>query len=480
MIASGDRGLTGVEEKAVSLEDAATEAVAKGKLGNLGKHLGLDAEIIRKRLIPWLSKGGLAIADQGLISGSNFLVSILLARWLGTEQYGAYAIAFGIFVLLSLVYQALVLEPMAVFGGSSYRNSLRGYLRTLLQIHWQISLSLIVVFGLTAAVIWEIGQQSTLAGAFAGVTLASPCVLLFWLARRTYYLELWPLEAAAGSLVYCGLVLVSLFILFHRGLLSTFSAFGVIALGASVTSIGLWVRLRKLLPKGEPGPVLSETWRRHWGYGKWALATSVVSWVPAYLYYPLLSSFAGMAASGQMKALMNVTLPFEQTKAALSMLFLPYAARVASRKEKSGAMALTTQMTLLAFGGAIVYWGLVLPLRGLIFRLMYGGNYSEVLHLLPLVAFGQVFWSAAYGPAIALRGMEAPHLVFKAFGIAMVASLIVGVPATWFWGLKGAIWGSNVADVTSLIVVFVVVRQRLNHHAESLVIGREVAPVGPA
>jgi O-antigen/teichoic acid export membrane protein len=140
-------------------------------------------------------------------------------------------------------------------------------------------------------------------------------------------------------------------------------------------------------------------------------------------------------------------------------------------------MALTTQMTLLAFGGAMVYWGLVLPLRGPIFRLMYGGNYADVLHLLPLVAFGQVFWSAAYGPAIALRGMEAPHLVFKAFGIAMLASLAVGVPATWFWGLKGAIWGSNVADIVSLIVVFVVVRQRLNQHgAEPVVIARQAEP----
>ncbi len=463
-----------IDEKEVSFEDAPAEAVGKGKLG---KHLGLDAEMIRTRLLPWLSKGGLAIADQGLISGSNFLVSILLARWLGAEQYGAYAIAFGIFILLSLIYQALVLEPMAVFGGSTYRNSVRGYLNTLLRIHWQISLSLLVVFGVTAAVIWQFGHQSTLAGAFAGVTLASPCVLLFWLARRTYYLELWPLEAAAGSLIYCGLILVALFFLFHRNLLSTFSAFAVIALGAAVTSIALWIRLRKLLPQGERTPPLGETWGKHWGYGRWALATSFVSWVPAYIYYPLLSSFAGLAASGQMKALMNLTLPFEQTKAALSMLFLPYAARVASRKSKSGSMALTTQMTLLAFGGAMVYWGLVLPLRGPIFRLMYGGNYADVLHLLPLVAFGQVFWSAAYGPAIALRGMEAPHLVFKAFGIAMLASLAVGVPATWFWGLKGAIWGSNVADIVSLIVVFVVVRQRLNQHgAEPVVIARQAEP----
>src|ERR1700691_3728197 len=49
----------------------------------------------------WITKGGLAILDQGLISGSNFLIGILLARWLMPEQYGAFALAFYVFLLLS-------------------------------------------------------------------------------------------------------------------------------------------------------------------------------------------------------------------------------------------------------------------------------------------------------------------------------------------------------------------------------------------
>ena len=31
---------------------------------------------------PWIQKGGLTVLDQGLFSGANFLVNILLARWL--------------------------------------------------------------------------------------------------------------------------------------------------------------------------------------------------------------------------------------------------------------------------------------------------------------------------------------------------------------------------------------------------------------
>lgn len=441
--------------------------------------LGVHRDTVRNKLIPWASKGGLAIADQGLISGSNFLISILLARWLGAEQYGAYAIAFGIFVLLSLVYQALVLEPMAVFGGSSYHNCLRGYVGTLLRIHFVVSLSICIMFGLSALVLRGFAHQSALAGAMAGVTIASPCVLVFWLARRTFYLELSPAEAAAGSLLYCGLIMGALYIAYHRGLLSPFSAFLLIALGAFVTSLVLWVRLRSQLPHTGPGPAVSETWSRHWGYGRWALASSIAGWIPAYIYYPLLSSFAGMAQSGQLKALMNLTLPLEQTKAALSMLFLPYAARVAARKDGAGSTALVAQMTLLAFAGAVVYWAFILPFPARVFHIMYSGKYTEVMHLLPIVAIGSIVWSAAYGPAIALRGMEAPDLVFKAFSIATIGSLVIGIPATYFFGLKGAIWGGNLADFSSLVMVFVVLRRKLRERAGNLKMDAGLSAAGP-
>ena len=37
-------------------------------------------------LIAWVTKGGLAIVDQGLMTGSNFVMGIVLARWLPAEQ----------------------------------------------------------------------------------------------------------------------------------------------------------------------------------------------------------------------------------------------------------------------------------------------------------------------------------------------------------------------------------------------------------
>jgi O-antigen/teichoic acid export membrane protein len=446
----------------------------------LQRFLGIDHNSLFKRLMPWASKGGLAILDQGLISGSNFLTSVLLARWLAPAQYGAYAVALSIYVLLSIMYQSLVLEPMAVFGGSSYRHCLRGYMGSLLWIHAAASLAIFVAFGASAFAARGMAHSDGLAGALAGVTIASPCILAFALARRGFYLDLSPAKAAGGAFVYSAVSVGALYVLYQRGLLSAFTAFLLMGLAALVTTVYLLIRLRSELHATGVAPHVSETWRRHWSYGRWALASAVAGYIPAYVYYPLLSSFGNLAHSGQLRALMNLTLPMEQTKAALGMLLLPYAARVHGQRGRSTASILSLRMTLISLGGAIAYWVLILPLQRPVFHLLYSGRYMEVAHLLPLIAFGSIVWSAAYGPAIALRAMESPASVFVAFSLATVLSLLVGVPATWAFGLKGAIWGSNLADVLSLVFVVVVLRRKIASQSQStdnIVSWKEATPL---
>ena len=409
----------------------------------------------------------MAILDQGLISGSNFIISILLARWLMPDQYGAYAVAFGIYIMLSLVYQSLVLEPMGVFGGSIFRSNLRGYLRSLISIHIALSVAICAALVISWAVAHRLGAGPAVTGGLAGIAFASPCLMLFALARRSFYVELSPAPAAAGAFIYSTLVLAGLYFLYHRSLLSPLTAFLLIGAGALVTGVVLMFGLRSGLSGSGPAPAFREAWRRHWRYGRWALASCIAGWLPSYVYYPLLSSFKGMAQTGQLKALMNLTMPFEQTKGALLMLFLPYAARVMAQQGKAGARILGTRLTLLSIGGAIAYWAVIIPLHKPVFQILYSGRYMEVVYLLPALALGQIFWSATFGPAVALRAMESPASVFAALGFATVASLLIGVPATWAFGLNGAIWGSNLADILSLVALIVVLRRKLATHGSA-------------
>jgi O-antigen/teichoic acid export membrane protein len=430
---------------------------------------GIDAQPRTIRLgklrsaLPWATKGGLAIVDQGLISGSNFLLGILLARWLMPEQYGAYALAFSAFLLLSFLYHSLLLEPMAVFSGSTYHRSLRGYLGALVWIHLAITALTIVVLGGAAGIAFLRGEGNGLPGALLGVTIAAPCILLFWLARRAYYMKLTPARAASGALVYCLLLVSGLVLLYRRALLSPFSAYVLMAVAALLTSAYLMAHLRKVLSAEVAGPSASEAWHRHWGYGRWALASAVATWIPYYMYYPLLSTFLGIAYAGQLRALMNLALPLEQTFTALSCLFLPYAARVERQQGIASAGFLTRRLTLLFVAGGGLYWLALIPLKGQVFHLLYGGKYMEVAYLLPYVALETVLWSAAFGPAIVLRAMESPETVFYARCAASILSLLLGVPLTLRYGLWGCIVGIIFSNAAAFIATLYLLRRKVSN-----------------
>ncbi len=400
-----------------------------------------------------MAKGGFTVADQAVISGSNFVISILLGRWLAPSGYGAYALAFAIFILLTRVYQALLLEPLAVFGGSAYEPCLRAYIKVLVRIHLAMTLLIVLTLGLSSVLASSFGNTDGLAGALAGLTFAAPCILLFWMARRSFYFELSPARAAAGSLTYFALVLAGLFAGHARGLITPFMAFLLMGVAAAFTSVILFRQLARALPPGLAGPAWREAWRRHWEYGRWALAASIASWLPAYFYYPLLSAVAGMASAGQLKALMNLASPVNQVLAALSMLFIPHAARVQSRHGTRRSRGLSVKLTLVSVGMTAGYWAVVILFKKPVFELFYGTRYLGIMGLLPIVALGSLFWSAASGPSIVLRGMESPQSLFWAFAVAAVISLLIGIPAAWKFGLSGGIWGMNISDAVSFVMV---------------------------
>jgi O-antigen/teichoic acid export membrane protein len=110
--------------------------------------------------------------------------------------------------------------------------------------------------------------------------------------------------------------------------------------------------------------------------------------------------------------------------------------------------------------GAIAYWALLIPFKGVVFHLLYGGKYLEVAPLLPYVAIGMTLWSAAFGPAILLRAIESPDSIFYARVVASVLSLVVGVPLTKWFGLWGVVVSLMVANLAAFLISMYILRRK--------------------
>ena len=123
--------------------------------------------------LPWVGKGSFALLDQGLFAGANFIVNILLARWLTPGEYGAFAVAFSVFLLLGVFHTAIFTEPMMVFGPGKYREGLPEYFGILLRGHFALMLP---GAALLTAVAFLLGRfySPAVERAFFGVALGPP------------------------------------------------------------------------------------------------------------------------------------------------------------------------------------------------------------------------------------------------------------------------------------------------------------------
>jgi O-antigen/teichoic acid export membrane protein len=421
--------------------------------------LATDRESALRKLIPWATKGGFAILDQGLFAGTNFLVNILLARLLTPAEYGAFALAYSIFLLFSTFHTAIFTEPMTIFGSGKYAKELKKYLGILVRLHLAVTLpSGLILLG-AAFVVGRI-YSPLVERALLGIGLAAPFILLLWLARRAFYIRVQPEWSAVGGALYLLLVLGLINVMRGGHRLSAVTAFLGMGAGAIVVSVFLLLRLGLSWKVPHGNPTVAMVTADHWRYGRWSLATAGVTWFPSNVYYALLPVWIGLEGSGALRAFANLTLPLMHTIGALSVLLLPLLVRV---RQGAGTRAMTRTLKsylALFFSGSAVYLALLWIFRAEAFHLIYAGKYQEYGPW-PLILVGILPFSASLTMvlACALRALEHPDWIFWSYVGSSVVALAAGVPLAAVYGVCGALGGLLLSSLTTGMLMFLFYRR---------------------
>lgn len=398
----------------------------------------------------WFKKGFLALLDQGLLSGSNFFIAILLARWLTRDQYGAYALGFSIFILLSGFHNAFILEPMSVFGPESYSRCLRGYINKLLRFHFVLAfaLSLLVIAGILLLPFFRIDRS--LIPALWGVCLSVPLVLYYWLCRRAAYLKFAPGTAVIGSAIYCAAALVLAF--GFKRWASPFMGFAVQAVAAIPAVIPLLADLRSVEDE-QPKPSGTSVVRQHWQYGRWVMGSTIVTWVSGNAYYVIVGAMLPMHDVAALRALRNLTEPCYRAMAAIILLVLPWASSRLVEEGLEGLRRRTRQLNFLFGGAALIYFAALCLFGKSVMRLLYSGRYDGFSSLLLLATAPLVLIAASLGSEIAVQVMQAPSEVFLAYGVSGVLTFLLGITFTHVWGLVGGLTSILISSAAVWVVL---------------------------
>ena len=404
----------------------------------------------------WRMPVAWSVVDQGLLSGSQFLFNVLIARWVPPAEYGLLAVAYAGFVIASGLHSSLLVEPMSVLGAARPSSELARYLGRLMSGH--LALTLPVGAALVAASLLVSGPPP-MAVILAGLGVAVPCVLLQWLLRQACYVEARSELAARGSAVYAAALLGGAAVV---GWLSPASAarlaFPLMAGAALLESItlagplGLWRQRVRPMERAEIAA--------HWTYGRWILTAGAAHNVANLLYLPLLWAVLGLQASAVLRALQNLVLPLQQGLSAVTLLALPWLSRRASsRGGRPGAAA--WRFVLASVGAALAYGLALVAGGGRLLGLLYGpGVYASYEWCVPLLALSAVAAAASQALGIVTRARGEPDAVLWSKLAAAAFMLVFGFRLVSGLGVVGALLGLAASNCLETVVLALCLRRR--------------------
>jgi O-antigen/teichoic acid export membrane protein len=382
--------------------------------------------------------GSLAVLGQGLFAGSQFLMNLLLARWLSLEQYGAFAVAYSGFLLFLMLYGACVYEPLIVFGSGRHAERFQEYFGLLARGNVLVLAGfscLMFASSFLLSRFFPSGVETD----FKALSLAAPFVLVTLLGRGGFYARMKPGEAAWGGAFYFVVLIAAITLLRWNDRLSGSTAFLSMGLAGLASNVFMLYRLGFRWRRASGNLRMNQVWGDHWDYGRWALASALVAWFPQNIYYGLLPAKTGLEGAAALRALTNLINPVLQTLSALAAVLIPTLVR---HYQQGGMMKMRSTMrtlTVLLIPGSVVYLLVLWLGRSFLFQLLYAGKYQEY-RTWPLLFTGLVpiAVTAAIIVGSALRALEKPKWILWSYVASTVSVIVIGLPLTLHSGVLGA------------------------------------------
>jgi O-antigen/teichoic acid export membrane protein len=257
---------------------------------------GAPASLIRRIAGRLLHPGLFSIVDQGVVSGTNFLTILVVARTCSRADLGVYYLAWTVVVFLTAASCNLVSVPYTMYRHRHRGRKARAHAGSTL-VH-QLVLSAAgtaCLLGVAALLQSGLGPQS-LRGAAWALAAVMPLLLLREFVRRYAFAHFALRTALAVDLAASGLQLCGLFLLAFCLRRVSIPAVYLVMGGACAAVCAGWFALARPPLRLTAGRIFAD-WRDHWTFGKWALAGQLAG-LCFYILPWVLAAVRGQAATG--------------------------------------------------------------------------------------------------------------------------------------------------------------------------------------
>jgi O-antigen/teichoic acid export membrane protein len=412
------------------------------------RHVGPVLNQLAKRSVGW------TLADQILVSGSNFLTSVIVARGLGPAGLGTFALSWIVVLFGQSILAAAFAQPIMSLGPKQQPEEAERYygasftLQTLGAVACGLLLALAVPI---SPALGDSGQVGPLLLPLAACILVSQIQDYL---RRYNFTRGWPHRAFVGDAAKYAAQLGGLVLLFvmDREAADVPSALWVITGAATIGCIPFIGAMPKLVLQPSD---LAKALRRNLVFSRWLVGAALLQWLTGNFFLIVSGLLLGPAVTGILRAGQTLLGTLHVFFQAADNIVPPRAARLHHERGDAAVFALVNRLLVLG-GSATALIALILALPGDFWM---------------IVLFGHAF--AGTGPVVAAYGItyvliactmplrygflatEKTSAIFISYAIASGFNLVVAWPIVSIFGETGALVGLVMVQAVLVSAMFI-------------------------
>lgn len=414
---------------------------------------------IKNYLVLKYKSANWAIADQAMVSGTNFLTGVLIAKYLGLEEFGRFSLIWMVITLFSGIQHALITAPMLSVAPKYLKKTSQFYWGAVLiqQFLWVVvsSIFLFSVMLLVNFVVpnWELQDL------ILPVTLTLIAFQVQDFFRRYFFALSKPHLAFLNDVIsYIGQIAV-LLILFFNSVPKTQYVLWVITITSILASMVAFFNVNRF--KVSSKFTRNIVWQ-HWKLSKWLLGSVLLQWTSGMNFFLMVSGYIlGPIAVGALRSAQNIVGLINIIFMAMEN-FVP--SKASSVFSSGGKEALVEYLKHVAISGTVitVFIALVFGVfSDFWMELLYGSEFAKYAFLVQWLGLIYVLVFPTLPLGAGLKALEKTRSIFMSQFWMSSFSIVTAFPLLNVFGLYGYVIGVICVRVGILWILILDFKRRI-------------------
>ena len=398
-----------------------------------------------------INKKIITLFDQIIVSGSNFLISILILRYLGIEEFGIFSFFWLIILFIGSIQQSLIISPLFSNAPKYKLSNLNLFYGNIFIQQITLIIITILAFYLFTKLFTLVSSEYDLVKYFYALSMLIVFFQLYNFFRRLHYSrDLFFNIFIIDLIIYLIFFVIVIYCNLDNSLnlLIVLKIFTFIFILGTLLSFNLYKYLKfkkKLFFK-----IIKE----NWSISSWLVLSNIIQWFSANLWLINIGLILGPFYLGVIRAcqtILNISNLLFQTLENL------YAQKISVILQNHGKLKMNNYITKLNLNGLL----LTILLSLIIFfasepllKIFYGEEVSRFKHILSILAFMIPLNFLNYLIPYGLRALKKTFPIFLSYLSTSIIALLFSKLIIEKYEIIGFLFG---VYLTQIIILFITI-----------------------